>query len=408
MDYIKRQAEEVINKAAKTFPIILVTGPRQVGKTTLLKHLVGNSVEYITFDDPTELISANDEAGLFFQQHQPPVLVDEVQYASNLFPYIKMIADNSEEKGLFYLTGSQAFHLMKNVGESLAGRVCIFNLLGLCLREIKGISFNKPFIPILEYLQARKKHDVEMVYSDVWSIIHRGSMPALQNNDIDWQLYYSSYVKTYIERDVRDLTQVGDELAFIKFMAVVAARTGQMLNYKDIANEVGISAVTASRWLSILVTSGIVYLLQPYFNNLSKRALKTPKLYFLDTGLAAYLTKWNNKDVLENGSMAGAFFETFIISEVIKSYYNAGIISPALYYYRDRDMKEIDLIIEENGILHPIEIKKTANPCKQDIASFSVLDKIAGKVIGAGGIVCLYNKLLPLDKNNNIIPIGYI
>ncbi|NLV20681.1 MAG: DUF4143 domain-containing protein, partial [Syntrophomonadaceae bacterium] len=228
------------------------------------------------------------------------------------------------------------------------------------------------------------------------------------NPDFDWQIFYGSYTKTYIERDVREITQVSDELKFIKFMAVMAASTGQMINLASVSRDVGISQPTADRWLSILQSANIIYLLPPYFNNITKRAIKKPKLYFLDTGLAAYLTRWNTADVLQNGAMAGAFFETFVIAEIIKSYYNVGILEPPLYYYRDKDQNEIDLLIHEGNTFYPVEIKKHADPSKHDIASFSVLDKIPGMIRGTGAVVCMYDKLIALDANNMIVPVNYL
>ena len=283
-----------------------------------------------------------------------------------------MTVDNNSKKGQFYLTGSQQFHLMKNVSETLAGRIGILNLLGLSLREINKINFDLSFIPTETYFKKRQKELKSFSYKKIWNIIWKGSMPAMYAQKNDWSLYYSTYLKTYLERDVRDLTQVGDELKFLQFMRVIAANTGNLLNLSSVSKEVGISQPTAQRWLSVLQTSNIVYLLYPYSNNVIKRTIKTPKIYFLDTGLCAFLTKWNNQDVLENGAMAGAFFETFIISEIIKSYYNAGL-EPPIYYYRDKDGKEIDLLIFENGCLYPIEIKKTSNPNIADIKSFNIL-----------------------------------
>jgi predicted AAA+ superfamily ATPase len=407
MKYIYRNIETTINKAAKMFPAVIITGARQVGKTTLLKHIT-TGIKYITLDDPILLQSAIEEPGSFFKTSPPPVIVDEIQYAPNLFSYIKIIADETGEKGQFYLTGSQQFKMMKNVSESLAGRIGILNLLGLSLREIKGDDFNMHFIPTGEYFDKRKATVKSTDYKEIWNIIHKGSMPAMYAGNLDWQMFYSAYAKTYIERDVRDLAQVGDELKFIKFMTVMASRTSQMVNLTAIANEVGISVPTADRWQSILVSSNIIYLLQPFYNNLTKRAIKTPKLYFLDTGLAAYLTKWNTPDVLEAGAMAGAFFETFVVAEVLKSYHNAGILDPALYYYRDKDQKEIDIIIEQNGVLYPVEIKKTSNPKKEHIESFSVLNKIKGIKVGTGGIVCMYDKCVRINENNMIVPIAYL
>lgn len=407
MKYIKRSAETAIAKAAKMFPAVLLTGARQVGKTTLLKHMKGE-IQYMTLDDPILLQSAIEEAGSFFKKTQLPVIVDEIQYAPNLFSYIKMISDESGKKGQFFLTGSQQFNMMKNVSESLAGRIGIINLLGLSLREIKNDPFNEVFIPNEEYLEKRKNSAKQVSYSEIWEIIHKGSMPAMYGEEADWQMFYAAYTKTYIERDVKDLTQVGNTLKFIKFMTAIASRTSQMLNLTDVANQVEISVPTASRWLSIMISSNIVYLLQPYHNNIMKRAVKTPKIYFLDTGLAAFLTKWNTPEVLEAGAMAGAFFETFVISEVLKSYYNAGVLDPSLYFYRDKDGKEIDLLIEENGVFSPVEIKKTTNPGKEHIKNFSVLKNVKGLIVGTGGVICMYDKSLPIDDKNVIIPLAWL
>lgn len=405
LKYIKRSAENVIKRQEKLFKTILVTGARQVGKTTMLKNLKSN-INYITLDDMILNGLAKEDPKLFLKSNKKPLIIDEIQYAPDLLRYIKMEIDGSEEKAMFYLTGSQQFHLMKNVSESLAGRIGILNLLGLSLREIKEIGFQDPFIPTEEYLIKREKKHIDISYSEIWNIIHKGTMPALYQEENDFEMFYSMYVNTYIERDVRNLTQVGDTLAFLKFMTALASRIGGLLNLNAVANEVGISVPTAQRWLSILVSSNIVYLLEPYYNNIMKRAVKTPKVYFLDTGLVSYLTKWKNKDVLESGNMSGNFFENFVIVEIIKSYYNNGELRPPLYFYRDKDKKEIDLIIEQNGKLYPVEIKKSANPNKDMISNFKVLEKVGE--VGAGGIICMYDKIVNLDEKNRVIPYSYL
>lgn len=405
MKYYKRLAENAIKKQEKMFKTILVTGARQVGKTTLLKNMNPN-MNYITLDDMILNQSAVEEPELFLKANKPPIIIDEIQYAPNLLRYIKMVVDNSEKKSLYYLTGSQQFHLMKDVSESLAGRVGILNLLGLSLREIKEIEFNEPFLPTEEYLSKRKKHVKEISYNEIWNIIHKGSMPALYQEESDVDMFYAMYVSTYIERDVRSLTQVGDTLSFLKFMTALASRIGQLLNLNSIANEVGITIPTAQRWLSILVASNIVYVLEPYYNNIMKRAVKTPKVYFLDTGLAAYLTKWKTSEVLESGTMAGNFFENYVIVEIIKSYYNTGELRPPVYFYRDKEKREIDLIIEENGKLYPIEIKKTANPSKDMIENFKVLETVSQ--VQEGAIICMYDKIINLDEKNKVIPYNYL
>lgn len=406
--YIQRHAESVVEQLSQMFGAILVTGPRQVGKTTMLKRITEN-INYTTMDDMLMLASAREESGTFFKDNPPPVFIDEIQKAPELFPQIKMILDRDRKKGQFYMCGSQQFLMMKNVSESLAGRIGLTTLLGFSLREIHQIQYSTAFIPTDEYFTERKKQLPILTYDEVWNTIHRCSMPELwENPDFDWQMFYGAYVRTYIERDVRDLTEIGDIVKFSRFMTAAAASTGLLLNLASLARDVGISQPTADRWLSVLVASNLVYLLRPYYNNITKRADKTPKLYFLDTGLAAYLTKWNTVDVLRNGAMAGAFFESFVVSEIIKSYYNMGVLDPPLYFYRDKDMNEIDILIESNGILYPIKIKKHADPQKSDIKSYSLLDKIPGMQRGPGGVICLYDSLITVQGNDRVIPVNYL
>jgi predicted AAA+ superfamily ATPase len=404
----KRHADEAIRKLSKMFGAVLITGARQVGKTTLLREIAENT-GYVTLDDALQLENAVGRSMTFFKDNPPPVFVDEVQRAPELFPQIKIILDRDKKKGQFFLSGSQQFEMMKNVSESLAGRLGILNLPGISLRERYDVPFREPFLPTDEYFAARAKEKADIPYADIWNIVHRGCFPELcANPDFDWRMFFAAYVKTYIERDVRELAQVGDEIKFVQFMTVAASRTGQLLNVASLARDVGISQPTAERWLSILVTSNLVYLLQPYHNNITKRTVKAPKLYFLDTGLAAYLTRWNTAEVLKNGAMAGAFFETFVVGEVIKSYGNNGILDLPLYFYRDRDGNEIDLLIEDGGVLHPIEIKKHADPRKNDVAAFKLLDNIPSAKRGTGGVVCLYDDLATLQENDRAIPVNML
>ena len=405
MKYINRLAEDVIKKQEKMFKTILVTGARQVGKTTMLKNIKPD-INYITLDDMILNQAAVEDPDLFLKSNKPPIIIDEVQRAPDLLRYIKIQVDNSEEKAQYYLTGSQKFNLMQNVTESLAGRIGILNLLGLSLREIKKIKFNEPFLPTEEYLNKRRKFEKEISYDEIWNIIHKGSMPALYQNESDVDMFYSMYLRKYIEQDVRNATKIGEVLVFFKFMTALASRIGQLLNLNSIANEVGITIPTAQRWLSILAASNIVYILEPYYNNIMKRAVKTPKIYFLDTGLAAYLTKWKTSEVLEAGTMSGNFFENYVIVEIVKSYYNSGELRPPLYFYRDKEKREIDLIIEENGKLYPIEIKKTAKPEKTMIENFKALEGV--KEIGEGGIICMYDNIINLDEKNKVIPFRYL
>lgn len=406
--YIKRHLQAVLGKAEKMFGAVLVTGSRQVGKTTLLRNAKA-ALPYITLDDPIMLSSVVSEPGAFFKAAPPPLVVDEIQYAPQLFPFIKMLLDSGGQKGQFFLSGSQQYVMMKNVSESLAGRIGILNLYGLSLREIQGVDFTVPFSPGHEYLEARKACLTPLEFNATWKRIHQGSMPAMSvGEDMDWELFYAAYVRTYLERDVRDLAQVGDEIKFLKFMTAAAALTGQLLNVASLARDAGVSQPTAERWLAILRASNLVYLLQPYHNNVIKRAVKTPKLYFIDTGLAAYLTRWNTPEVLRNGAMAGAFFETFVVAEILKSYANAGVLDPALYFYRDKEQNEIDLMLYRDQTLYPMEIKKYADPKAEDVKAFAVLEKIPGVKRGPGGLICLYDRLLPLSGEDMIVPLAYI
>ena len=403
--YINRAIEEMIESVNKTFPVLLITGPRQVGKTTLLKKLASADRHYVTLDDPMIREMAVYEPALFLQKYAPPVIIDEIQYAPGLLVYIKMYVDEKKQNGLFWLTGSQMFHMMKHASDSLAGRVGILNLLSLSNSELKG-KIGKHFAIDKDKLLKESRDAKPQSLTEVYKMIFRGGMPALYTEEANTDVFFASYMQTYLQRDIRDLTQVGDELAFFRFITVVAARTAQMLNYAEIAKEVGISAPTAKQWLSILVSSGIVYLMEPYYNNALKRVVKTPKLYFLDTGLCTYLTKWGTPEALEAGAMSGAIFETWVVSEIIKSYYNEGK-RPPLYYYRDKDMKEIDVIIYENGTVYPIEIKKSGNPGKDAIKNFGVLHA-NGLKVGTGAVVCLAHDTLPIDKNNWYVPVWMI
>ena len=318
--------------------------------------------------------------------------------------YIKRHAENTIKRL------SKMFGAILVAGPRQTGKTTmLLNLPGFSMREMSGVENDLPFLPSEAYLEERR-HDLSAFdYDAVWQLIQRGTMPELcENPDYDWQFFYAAYVNTYIDRDVRELSEVGDTLKFLRFLTAAAASTGQLVNLASLARDVGISQPTAQRWLSILTASHIVYLLKPFYNNITKHAVKTPKLYFMDTGLAAYLTKWTNPDVLKNGAMAGAFFESFVISGIIKSYYNRGVIDPPLYFYRDKDMKEIDLLIEDNGTLYPLEIKKHADPGKKDISAFRQLDKITGMQRGSGGVICMYDQLITLEGNDKVIPVQYL
>ncbi|MCT4612311.1 MAG: ATP-binding protein [Clostridia bacterium] len=403
--YYRRELENKVIEMNKSFPVLLITGPRQVGKTTMLKKVAGDNRNYVTLDNPMIRELAKNDPGLFLESYPPPIIIDEIQYAPELLAYIKIYVDEKKEKGNFWLTGSQMFHLMKNVSESLAGRVGIINMLGFSTSEINKVAGSK-YITNIDDLREKNKRYKKMDVKQVFERIYKGSMPALYEIDQDIESYYSSYLNTYIQRDIKELAQVGNELDFMKFMVACAARTSQMLNLADISRDIGITSQTAKRWLSILVSSGIVILVEAYSNNALKRVIKAPNLYFLDTGLCAYLTRWTSSDVLEVSAMSGAFFETYVVSEIVKSYYNQGK-RPPIYYYRDKDQKEIDLIIEENNELSPIEIKKSSNPKKDAIKHFSILDKTK-KNVGMGNVICLSQDLIPIDRSNYIVPVWLV
>lgn len=416
--YIKRAIEETVAKVSKMFPVMLVTGPRQVGKTTLLQKLAESDRTYVTLDDPDVRFLAKRDPALFMQRYNPPILIDEIQYATELLPYIKMYVDTTKRKGDIWITGSQAFRLMDNVSESLAGRVGIINLLGLSDAEIYGYK-SEPFTTSSNYLMERIGNTKERSLNEIYARIFKGSMPELYaDENVDWETYYRSYVDTYLQRDIRDLAQVADEMDFYNFMTVVAAHTSKPVVYEELANAAGISSPTAKKWLSILVSSHIIALVPPYHNNVLKRVVKMPLMHFLDTGLAAYLLKWGNSEVLEKGAMSGAFFESFVFSEIYKSYLNAGK-EPPIFYYRDKEQKEIDLLIYQNGTLSPIEIKKAASPGRAAIKNFNVLNPVQEpdkfenidelKInIGTGNVICMTRDLLPLDEKNWYVPVWLI
>ena len=417
---IKRNIENVLKERASTNKAILLTGPRQVGKSTLINHLFKDANK-VTFDDDLLLAQATEDPQMFLYNNPCPLIIDEVQKCPTIFNRLKIVLDNTEKMSNFYLTGSQKLQLMEGISESLAGRVSVVELDGLSMREIYNISFNKHFVPTKDYIDEREKCLID--YKDVWTKIHRGFYPELYSNKKkEWIDFYQSYVKTYLERDVNKIIKVKNHLTFVKFMTSVAARTGQVLNYKSISAEVGVSEVTVKEWISILEKSGIVYILKPYTPSVLSRAIKSPKLYFRDTGLACYLTRWLTPETLKNGAMAGAMFETFVINEILKSYSNEGLdYDFNVFYYKSKDKikknvdgkevaidGEIDLIISENGILYPIEIKMTANPKEEITSPFNVLDKVKESKRGMGVIICMYDKKIYLRENLVVLPINFL
>ena len=404
--YLHRSIESVLVKAINQTKVVLVTGARQTGKTTVIRN-VFSDFNYITLDDENMLILAKTDPPLFFKDQEYPLIIDEVQYAEELFRTIKLIADRNSEKGQMILTGFQTHKLMEAASSMLVGRMSILEMSSLSLREFFKVKYNKPFISTNEYIKERKDHLVK--YDDLWKKIHRGSMPELLDEERDWEWFYRDYIRTYLERDIRKIINLKDELKFRSFLVSLAARSGQIIVYEDIASDVGVDIKTVQNWLSIVEVSGIVKLIHTYKNNIIKRMIKSPKLYFMDTGLMCYLVGWKTYEQARNGAMSGNIFETFVVSEIIKSYYNAGKeIKDTLFYYRDKDKKEIDLLILEDGIIHPIEIKSSASVNKNMIKNFSVLDNNKEISAGRGAVICLSENVVPITESVDALPIEYI
>jgi predicted AAA+ superfamily ATPase len=407
MPYYAREMKACWLDATKQFPVLLLTGPRQVGKTTLLRHLSDKNRRYVTLDDPSLRALAKEDPALFLQRFEPPLLIDEIQYAPELLPSVKMAVDSAREPGMFWLTGSQQFQMMKGLAETLAGRVAILNLLGFSNRERHRLDLNvSPFLPSAAVLKERQNSaaptTLKAVYKDIWL----GSFPALVAGPVKSRdIFYSSYLQTYLQRDVKDLTQVGNEASFVRFLRACAARTAQMLNLAELARDADVSVNTAKSWLSILQASFQVHLVQSYHTNVTKRLIKAPKLYFLDTGLCAYLTEWSSPQTLAAGAMAGAILETYVCQEILKSWWHRGR-SPQLYYYRDKDGREIDFLFRQDQAFYALEVKKSATPNHSWLAPVAALAK-AYRVKEAG-IACFCRELLPLAPTVRLIPVGLL
>lgn len=406
--YIKRNIEDIIVKNPTNSPIIMVCGQRQVGKSTMLMHLKENDRKYVSFDNPSIKRLAIEDPYLLIETYGLPILIDEFQKAPNILSALKDIVDTKsyngvDTNGLIWLTGSQKFNMMKNISESLAGRVSVFEMSGLSQREKNGygnelISFN------VNDLKNRK-----YVYNDTLEIykkIFEGAMPKPYVQNIDREIYYSDYISTYLERDVRELSQIGKLNEFYNFIVFLAARTGQELKYDEISKQIGVSSPTIKNWISILEASGIIFLLKPYSSSVSKRLVKTPKLYFMDTGLAVHLTRWPNAEVLMNGNMAGAILETYVVTEIVKSYLNSGKSLNNLFYYRDFDQKEIDLLYVDSNSITPIEIKKNIDPYKPD-KNFGLVNKF-GLTVNPGLVFCMVKEITPINRNCFLIPISIL
>ena len=408
MAYITRTLEKSIKEISKDYSCLLLIGPRQVGKTTMLEHLMeGTDRQKVTLDDADNRRLAKNDPALFLELHPAPVLIDEVQYAPELFSYIKIQVDNGAAPGAYWMIGSQAFQLMELAQESLAGRAAIVHMSALSQSELYGDGSTEPLSLGIAQLNERKGHLSSCTAPEMYQRIWNGGMPGHRSGKYtDRDVFYSSYIQTYINRDVSDMIPGIDKLLFADFIRAAACRVGQMLNVHDIAQDVGVSDDTARRWLQILEKSEVIFYLRPYSNNLLKRTVKTPKMYFFDTGLAAYLTRYSSPEILMNGAINGAILENYTVAEIRKTWLNSAK-ECLLHYYRDKDTNEIDLVIEADGELHPMEIKKSTNPGTELVSAFKVLDK--GSVPrGAGAILCLREELSAIDRNTYILPIWMI
>ena len=407
--YIQRHLEHQIKEASQFYPVVMVCGQRQVGKSTMLNHIREKERRYITLDDGNARRLAEKDPALFFETYSSPLLIDEFQRVPSLLLEMKRIIDQKalageNNNGMYWLTGSQKFQMMKNVSDSLAGRIAVFDMSGLSAAEIEGRE-SCLFHPAIENLRKRiQQYQPKNVHA-VYQQMFKGGMPKLFSTDLDRERYYMDYVNTYLERDIKDLASVGKLGEFYDFLVFLAARTSMELKYNEIANAIGVSSPTVKEWISILERSGVIFILRPYSNNITNRLVKTPKVYFMDTGLAAYLCRWPNAQTLEYGAMDGAFFETYVVSEIIKSYYNAGK-KPDLYYYRDIDGKEVDLLFAEGDKIYPLEIKKAKSPNHAD-KNFSALDKLKLDV-QPGIILCMADELLPYSRKAWYFPAAAI
>ncbi len=408
MEYIQRDLERKFLKMNKAFKAILITGARQVGKTTMLKHLAAQENRtFVSMDDPRNRDLAKTDPKLFFQIFKPPILIDEAQKAPELFEYIKLMCDEAEENGLFWLTGSESKRLLKEAGDSLAGRICILRMYSLSQREKYGLldvpAFQYEFEALTMRQQLFEKNNIDSIYEHIW----RGGMPGTLDFDEE-QLYeyYSSYIDTYLMRDAVDDNGITDTVGFRKVLTACASFIGKLINYSDIANAGDVSVPTAKSWVKILQNMGIVFLLETYSNNELKRLVKTPKLYFCDTGLAAYLSRWTSKNVLMNGAASGHYFENYVVGEFLR-YYSYGDTKANMTYYRDTNQKEIDVVVEEGGVLHPIEIKRSSNPEKKLVKAFGVLN-VSDYKLGTGLVICMTDRVFPIDESNIMVPANII
>ena len=412
--YIKRTVEKSILEAAKSFPCIVLYGPRQVGKSTTLDYVFPANFNRVTLDDTEDRELAEKNPKLFLEVNPWPIIIDEIQKVPALLDAIKIKIDeqrkiwlkNNEERKLMYvLTGSNRFELQQGISETLAGRCGIIEMSSFTLREKKAMEAHL-FTPKIEVLIQRSQQEKSeyLTRTQIFEEIYKGGMPDICTNVSERNIYYKSYVNTYIEKDVRKLIVASNETQFRNFISIVALRTAQELHYDEIAGAVGIDVKTCKRWLSILETSGIIYLLQPYMSNMSNRIIKAPKLYFMDTGLCAYLCKWPDSKMLENCAMSGAFFETYVVSELIKNFFSFNV-NPRdyLYYYRDIDQKEIDLLYVDEAGFYTKKKKKGISP-KNPTKNFNVLQKYKLQ-IKTGLVIECCDKIRPLNEISYSFPV---
>lgn len=408
MEYIHRSLERKFLKMSSSFKVVMLTGARQVGKSTMLKHLAKDSGRvYISMDDLNLRELAQRDPKLFFQIYQPPILIDEVQKAPALFEEIKLLCDESDERGRFWLTGSQSKRLMRQAGDSLAGRICILKMFSLSAKELAGkaddIPDNYTFSSFLQRSKNYPENNILQVYDRIW----KGGMPDMLSMDTELRLaYWNSYIDTYLIRDAVDDNGIQDTEGFRKFLRACAAFSAELLNYNDLGNAAGVSAVTAKEWIKVLQSMGIIFLLEPFYNNELKRMIKTPKLYFCDTGLCSFLSSWTSRDTLMNGAASGHYLENYVVSEILKNT-SYGEKTVSLNFYRDTNQKEIDLVLEIEGRLYTFEIKRTASPERKLIRTFSLLEK-SGKELKAGGIICMAEKPFPMDSSNFLLPVNLL
>ena len=408
MEYIHRSLERKFLKMSCAFKVVMVTGARQVGKSTMLKKLAQNTGrKIVSMDDSYVRELAERDPKLFFQIYKPPVLIDEAQKAPALFEQIKILCDESDQRGLFWLTGSQSRKLIKHAGDTLAGRICILKMFSLSAKEIAGrpddFLLDYSFDSLINRSRSIPANNILDVYTRIWE----GGMPNMLGMDSELRReYWNSYIDSYLMRDAVDDNGIADTEGFRKFLRACAAFTGQLLNYNDLGSAAGVSGVTAKEWIKVLQSMGIIFLLEPFFSNELKRMIKTPKLYFCDTGLCAFLSAWTSKDILMNGAASGHFLENHVVLEMLKnaSYGEKGM---NLNFYRDTNQKEIDLVVETEGTLHPLEIKRAASPEIKAVKSFLLIEK-ADRILGNGGIICMAEKPFPIDRTNSLIPVNLL